>query len=167
VVLFVCSLNIFILFLSRYFIYIVLLGSISSLTTAKMSCSMTIKNGDMQIEVPVVVSSSCQEQLVLEADDIARLELTDIIRQEEVILPDNSNGFINVFSAVTLILVLSDGTTASATVNPCCFSPSSPTAAVEGVPMTMRLIGYNTLMTLRLKPDFQAHKLVRMVGLRI
>jgi hypothetical protein len=130
-----------------------------------MSCAFTITNGDKTITVDVVVDSGCQEELLLEARDIESLGLTDVVRQEDVIMPDNSICSTNIYKAVSVVLTLSDGTTAAASVTPCCFAKS--TEAVEGVPTAMRLAGYTTMMVLGLKLDFKAHKLVRRVGIRI
>jgi hypothetical protein len=89
-----------------------------------------------------------------------------VVRQEDVIMPDNSICSTNIYKAVSVVLTLSDGTTATASVTPCCFAKS--TEAVEGVPTAMRLAGYTTMMVLGLKLDFKAHKLVRRrVSIRI
>lgn len=86
------------------------LGFISSLTTAELSCLVAVRNWDVPIVVAIVVDFGIQEQLVLEAEAIARLGLTNVIMQEGFIPPDNSNGFVNVFYVVTLTLTLSNGT---------------------------------------------------------
>jgi predicted aspartyl protease len=127
-----------------------------------MKCEIRVISGDFSITVPVVTASGCQEDLVLEPQDIQDLQL-NLAESRRVGYADGSTGIAQLYGDVVIELTLTDGNVVRASVAPVLFEQTQ-NPDVVGVPtIPQRLLGFRALYKLNLKLDFRNNMLTKRI----
>jgi predicted aspartyl protease len=127
-----------------------------------MKCEIRVISGDFSITVPVVTDSGCQEDLVLEPQDIQDLQL-NLAESRRVGYADGSTGIAQQYGDVVIELTLTDGNVVRASVAPVLLEQTQ-NPDVVGVPtIPERLLGFPALHKLNLKLDFRNNMLTKRI----